>query len=165
MKTLLILRHGKAENRGKETEATDHPRVLTERGRMEAEAQGRAVARRGGAPDLIVSSDARRAYQTATLAATELAPPVPILLDPAIYHANGYLDGLLEVVRRLPDTAGCAMIVGHNPGFEDLTAALTGQAVALPTGGLACVTLPVDGWRQVREGGGTLAWVETPDVR
>jgi phosphohistidine phosphatase len=163
MKTLLILRHGKAENRGKAMEATDHPRTLTERGRLEAEAQGRAVTRRGVPLDLIVSSDARRAYQTATLAAAELAQPAPILIDPAIYHANGDLDGLLEVVRRLPGTAASAMIVGHNPGLEDLAAALTGQTVTLPTGGLACVTLPVEGWRQVREGAGTLAWVETPD--
>ena len=162
MKTLLILRHGKAENRGKETEMTDHPRVLTDRGRAEAEAQGRALTGRGVPLNLIVSSDARRAYRTATLAATELAEAVPILLDPAIYNANGYLDGLLEVVRRLPDAAACVMIVGHNPGFEDLTAALSGQTVTLPTGGLACVTFPVEGWRQVQEGGGTLAWVETP---
>jgi len=139
--------------------------VLTERGRAEAEAQGRALTKRGVPLALIVSSDARRAYQTATLAATELAQAVPILLDPTIYNANGYLDGLLEVVRRLPDTAAGVMIVGHNPGFEDLTAALTGQTVALPTGGLACVTFAVDHWRQVQEGSGTLVWVETPDVR
>src|SRR4051794_7133282 len=123
MKTLLILRHGKAESKGKETVESDHPRALTDRGRAEAEAQGRVPAWHEAIPDLIVSSDARRAYQTATLAATELPRAVPIQIDPAIYTEND-LDGLLAVVRGLPDTAANVMIVGHNPGFEDLASGL-----------------------------------------
>jgi phosphohistidine phosphatase len=164
MKTLLILRHGKAENKGKETTATDYPRTLTERGRAEAEAMGRRLAQRGVQPDVIVSSDARRAYQTATLAAAELAAATPIMLDPAIYAENGDIDALLAVVQRLPDTAACAMIVGHNPSFEDLGAAYTGQPVSLPTGGLLCVTFRADRWQQARAGAGTLAWIETPPI-
>jgi phosphohistidine phosphatase len=164
MKTLLILRHGKAENKGKDTVETDHPRALTDRGRDEATAQGEFLARRGPLPDLIVSSDARRAYQTATLAATELPEAVPLQVEPRIYSENGDLNGLLAVVHGLPDTAGCAMIVGHNPGFEDLAAALSGQPVAMPTGGLVCVTFASDGWGHVQEGTGTLAWQQAPAV-
>src|SRR6476469_2360910 len=130
MKTLLILRHGKAENKGKETVATDHPRVLTARGEAEAAAMGRRLAARGVQPDLIVSSDARRAYQTAVLAAAELPQAAPIQLDPAIYNAS--LDALLDVVRHLPDAANTILITGHNPGFEELASALTGQTLALP---------------------------------
>src|SRR5689334_12664394 len=109
MKTLLILRHGKAESKGKETVESDHPRTLTDRGRAEAEAQGQMLAKRNVIPDLIVASDARRAYQTATLAATELPRAVPIQLEPAIYTANMDLDGLLAVIQHLPATAACAM--------------------------------------------------------
>lgn len=163
MKTLLILRHGKAENKGKESVESDHPRTLTERGRAEAEAQGRMLARRNVIPDLIVASDARRAYQTATLAATELPRAVPIQLEPAIYTGND-LDGLLAVVQGLPDSAASIMIVGHNPGFEELASGLRGQPISLATGGLACVTFAADRWRQVAEGGGTLVWVEMPSV-
>ncbi len=160
MKTLLILRHGKAENRGKGTVASDHPRALTTRGRDEASEMGRRMAAQGMQPDLFVSSDARRAYQTATLAATELPAAAPIQLDPDIYDAS--LDTLLETVRRLPATADCVVVTGHNPGFEDLAAALTGQHLTLPTGALACVTFAADAWDAAREGTGTLAWLATP---
>lgn len=160
MKTLLILRHGKAENKGKETTASDHPRTLTGRGRAEASEMGRRLAARGVRPDLIVSSDARRAYQTATLAATELPEAAPIHLDPAVY--DGGLDSLLGVIQRQPDTAACVVVVGHNPGFEDLASALVGQRVALPTGGLACVTFAADAWAAAGEGSGTLAWLASP---
>jgi phosphohistidine phosphatase len=160
MKTLLILRHGKADNKGKATVETDHPRVLTARGEAEAAAMGRALAARGVQPDAIISSDARRAYQTATLAAAELPQAVPIQLDNAIYNAD--LETLLGVVRRLPDAQNCIMIVGHNPGFEELAGALTGQPLVLPTGALVCVTFAQGGWSQVAAGAGTLAWLETP---
>jgi phosphohistidine phosphatase len=160
MKTLLILRHGKAENKGKEMVASDHPRTLTGRGRAEAAEMGRRIAAQGVQPHLIVSSDARRAYQTATLAATELPEAAPILLDPDVYDAG--LDTLLAVVQRQPDTADCVVLVGHNPGFEDLASALAGQSVTLPTGGLACITFATTAWTAAREGTGTLAWLATP---
>ena len=160
MKTLLILRHAKAENRGKETVQADHPRTLTERGRAEASEAGTRLAGRGVPLDLIVSSDARRAYQTAVLAAAELPRAVPIRPEPLIYDAG--IDTLLKVVGDLPDRAGSVMVVGHNPGFESLAEALSGQACALPTGAVACVTFAVDHWSQVREGTGTLAWLDAP---
>ena len=159
MKTLLILRHAKAENKGKEMVATDHPRALTGRGRDEASEIGRRLAAQGVRPDLMVSSDARRAYQTATLAATELPEAAPIQLDPDVYNAS--LDTLLAVVRRQPDSAECVVLVGHNPGFENLASALAGQSLALPTGGLACLTFAAT-WSAVQEGTGTLAWLATP---
>jgi phosphohistidine phosphatase len=162
MKTLLILRHGKADNKGKATVETDHPRTLTARGEAEAAAMGRALAARGVQPDVIVSSDARRAYQTATLAAAELPQAAPIQLDPAIYDAA--LETLLTIVRRLPDAEGCIMIVGHNPGFEELASALTGQSLSLPTGALVSVTFAADHWSQVAASTGTLGWLETPDA-
>jgi phosphohistidine phosphatase len=160
MKTLLILRHAKAENKGKETVATDHPRALTGRGRAEASEVGRRMAAQGVRPNLMVSSDARRAYQTATLAATELPEAAPIQLDPDVYNAS--LDTLLAVVRRQPDSAECVVLVGHNPGFEDLASALTGQSLALPTGGLACLTFATAAWSAVQEGTSTLAWLAMP---
>jgi phosphohistidine phosphatase len=77
-----------------------------------------------------------------------------------VYNAG--LDTLLSVVARLPHTAECVVLVGHNPGFEDLASALTGQSLALPTGGLACLTFATDAWATVQEGTGTLAWLATP---
>ena len=73
------------------------------------------------------------------------------------------LDTLLAVVARLPDTAEGVVLVGHNPGFEALASALTGQHLALPTGGLVCVTFTAPAWAAARAGTGTLAWLASPD--
>ena len=98
-------------------------------------------------PDLIVSSPARRASQTAQKVAKAAGFKGDITFEPRIYLANP--DTLLEVVRSLPETADRALLVGHNPGFEELVAALSGGAVRLTTAALACIELPA-----------TAAWVD-----
>ena len=71
MKTLIILRHGKAEH---DTMAKDdYDRLLTERGRKNARAMGDYIANRFGKPDLILASSAKRAHETAIQAAQGLA--------------------------------------------------------------------------------------------
>jgi phosphohistidine phosphatase len=84
-------------------------------------------------------------------------------MEPQIYAAD--LDTLLAAVRRVPDEVQTAIIVGHNPGFEELAASLAGkpeQGVRLPTAGLALVEFDVDRWNSVRAGGGRLREVATP---
>ena len=94
-------------------------------------------------PDLIVSSDAVRAQLTA--AAIAAATGGQLLLDPRLYHASAVeiLDALHSSVRH--DVA-TVMIVGHNPGLEDLLAHVTGEREALPTAALARIALPIDRW-------------------
>ncbi len=85
-------------------------------------------------PGLIVTSDARRARQTAQIVAEELGLEERITLEPEIYNAE--LDTLLRILRGLPDAAECVLMVGHNPGFTALGEALTGEGEevsALPT--------------------------------
>ena len=84
-------------------------------------------------------------------------------MEPRIYAAD--LDALVAVVRRIPDEVQTAIIVGHNPGFEELAAALAGkpdQGVRLPTSGLALLELDVERWDAARAGAGRLREVATP---
>jgi phosphohistidine phosphatase len=160
MKTLLVLRHAKTQS---DAPAGDHARELTERGHRNAEAMGAYIRNRTGTPDAIITSDATRARQTAEIVATAVDFTGPLIEEPQIYAAGP--DTLLAVVRRIPDEVRSALIVGHNPVFEELAEALAGdhdEEIRLPTSGLALLEFDVERWDAVREGAGRVREVATP---
>jgi phosphohistidine phosphatase len=146
MKTLLILRHAKSSWR--EAGLTDHQRPLNARGRRDAPRMGTLVRERGLVPDLIVSSDAVRAHATARAVSKAAGYPGKIQLDNRLYLAGpAEIVGLLQT---LDDTGiGSVMIVGHNPGLEELASLLTGEPQHLPTAALVHVVLPIARWRDL----------------
>jgi phosphohistidine phosphatase len=150
IKELLILRHAKAQP---DAPDSDHLRVLTDRGRRDATTIGNHIHALVGVPDAFVTSDARRALQTAELAAAACGFERPLTIEPAIYGADAA--ALAEIVNRLPDAARCVVMVGHNPGLHDLVIALSGSDVLidhLPTAGLAHLEHEATRWRDVAEG-------------
>src|SRR6476660_4069005 len=112
MKTLLIMRHGKAEEGAPKG---DKARVLVERGEQEAGLMGRLLKKMGLKPDAVVSSEAARAHSAADLAARAAGDDGKIKLEPDIYAAG--LEELLEIVGKLPDASDRVLLVGHNPSF------------------------------------------------
>ena len=150
IKKLLILRHAKAQP---DAPAGDRLRALTDRGRRDATTIGAHLHALVEVPDAFVTSDARRALQTAELAAAACGFEQPLTIEPAIYGAEAA--ELAEIVRRLPDAAACVVIVGHNPGLHDLVDALSGGDVLidhLPTAGLAYLEHDATRWRDLAEG-------------
>ncbi|MFE4309701.1 SixA phosphatase family protein [Streptomyces sp. NPDC056891] len=112
---LLVLRHAKsAWPKG----VADQDRPLGPRGLRDAPAVGRFLAEAGGLPDLVLCSPARRARHTWELAAAELDSAVPTRHDPRLYGADG--PELLDVLHSVSDEVGTLLLVGHNPGLEDL---------------------------------------------
>jgi phosphohistidine phosphatase len=143
MKTLLVLRHAKSS--WDDSGLDDHQRPLNARGERDAPRVGRLMRDERLRPDLVVSSDALRARLTAEAAADAAKYPVTILLEPRLYHA-GAVD-ILAAVRDVSDEEfETVMIVGHNPGLEELVALLTGEPEDMPTAALARIELPIDRW-------------------
>ena len=100
-------------------------------------------------PDVIMSSDAVRARLTAEAVAEAARYAGEILLDRRLYIASP--PGILAVLRTVREAkAGTVMIVGHNPGLEELVAQLTGEQQDLPTAALAQIGLPIDRWRDLK---------------
>lgn len=160
MKTLLILRHAKTQP---DAPHGDRARELKERGHRDAAAIGVHLRSEIGPPDAIVTSDAVRARQTAEIVATQLGFGQPLSIEPRIYAAG--VDTLLDVVRELPDEANFVILVGHNPGFEELAAALSGQdgdEVRLPTAAVARLEFDLPHWHDVRPGTGNWRGIVTP---
>ena len=146
MKTLLVLRHAKSS--WDDPALDDHERPLSKRGQRDAPRMGQLVRQYGLTPDVVISSDALRARLTAEAVAEAARYPGEILLDPRLYMA-GPAD-ILSLLPRVRENAETVMIVGHNPGLEQLVEQLTGERQDLPTAALAQIGLPIDQWRDFK---------------
>jgi phosphohistidine phosphatase len=159
MKTLMVLRHAKSS--WDEPGLDDHARPLNDRGERDAPRMGRLVRDRDLLPDLILSSDAVRARLTAEAVAAAAGFDGTIQLEPSLYLASAA--GILEVLSSIDEDAGRVMIVGHNPGLEELVARLTRGPESLPTASLALITLRIDRWADLTtKTRGTLAGLWRP---
>lgn len=158
MKTLYLLRHAKSN--WKEPGLQDFDRPLNERGREAAPLVGRLIRKRKLRVDLLLSSPAARARQTADLVKESAGLSADLLNDERIYEADAV--ALLEVVTQAAESADTLMLVGHNPGMEELLTLLTGEEQHMPTAALACVALDVDQWGKARAGTGRLEWLVRP---
>lgn len=136
-RTLILLRHAKSDWSGGEA---DIARPLARRGRRQAPEVGRWLASSHHRVALAVVSPAHRATSTWSLVAAELDAPPPTRIDDRVYAASA--GELLDVVQGLPDDLTTVVLVGHNPGIEDLVSLLTGESVDLPTSAVAVVSVP-----------------------
>jgi phosphohistidine phosphatase len=125
MHQLFLLRHAKAE--AQPLGGSDHERKLSEAGRQAATLIGQAMRRAGLAPDVVLVSSATRTQQT--FEALEAAgvwdewPNTDTL--PALYMAGAAQ--LRDMLRDLPETVRSAMVIGHNPGLQELAVSLAGR--------------------------------------
>ncbi|HLG17986.1 MAG TPA: histidine phosphatase family protein [Blastocatellia bacterium] len=158
MKTLLLLRHAKSS--WDDPAIGDFDRPLAPRGVRDAPRIGKALKKRGPLPDLIISSPAARATQTIQAVVKSAGLEAEVQFDARIYAAS--CAELMRVIRQIPNSISCAMIVGHNPTFEDVVSRLAGSAHAMPTAALACIELRADRWDDIEDGEGKLVWLLTP---
>jgi len=137
-RTLVVLRHGKSDWSGGEP---DLDRPLADRGRRQVPRAGRWLAARLPGIDLVVVSPAARARATWELVAAELDESPEVIVDDRLYAASG--DSLVRLVRSWPDELHRVVLVGHNPGLEDLVETFAQRWVPMPTSALA--VLEIDG--------------------
>lgn len=143
--TLILFRHAKSDW---STGEDDFDRPLNPRGHRQAPEAGRWLADNIDAIDLAIVSPANRARTTWELASAELSQLPQTLIDDRLYGAS--VTGLLTIVRELPEDARTAVLVGHNPGFEDLASFLTNTSVSMPTSAIAVLESDVP-WASASE--------------
>ena len=151
---LTIIRHAKSD--WSDLSLADIDRPLNARGRRDAPMMGQRLRERGDAPDLILSSPAARARATAEVLATALGYPLGELqVEKTIYAAP--LSALVDVIRSCPHQVVHAMMVGHNPGSEDLVQWLIGEPMAkFVTCAVADLSLDAASWQALGPGTATL---------
>jgi phosphohistidine phosphatase len=162
-----VLRHAKAAPQGPD----DHSRPLSARGTRQAADVGRYLAGAPVAgvpvPELVLSSSARRALQTAKLVMAEMSSPVELMVERRLYDADA--DDVADVLREL-GAAPSVLVVGHNPTLHDFALLLVDPQDAgrarleegFPTAALAVVAVPAPSWARLSLGTGTLLDLRTP---
>ena len=158
MKRLFLLRHAKSS--WDDPRLADFDRPLNERGRRAAPVVGRFMREQNVQPDLVLCSPAERARQTAALIAEAASLSAPVRFDERIYDATAAR--LFEVVSQAEEGAGELLLVGHNPGMEELLELLTGEARRMPTAALARIHLDADEWARLGARSGRLEWHVKP---
>jgi phosphohistidine phosphatase len=175
MKRLFLLRHAKTEPHGPSFE--DRARELLPRGRDDVPLVGRYMKSHGYRPDLILCSTATRTVQTLDLLQPLLTGHPETNYVDVLYLAEP--DNLLAQIAAAPDNAKGLMLVGHNPGMEQLATDLSGAPVKrkvqdkmelmeekFPTCALAVLDFNVKHWRDVEAKSGLLVdFVRPKDLR
>ena len=158
--TLYLLRHAKSS--WKDDSMSDFERPLKGRGRDAAKLVGKRLAAETPPPGLIVCSPAARTRETLEIVLKHSGLQVDQRFDERIYEAS--LRDLLRVVSEIPDGVAVAMLIGHNPGFEELLAYLTGQSRRMPTATLAKIRLEVESWKDVKSEGSLELFITPKDL-
>jgi len=160
MKSLIITRHAKSS--WDSGVSSDFKRPLNKRGKNDAPMMADRLRTRGPKPELILSSTATRAIDTAQL----LMPVLEIstqhmLTTDSIYEAPRV--ALEKAIGGLPDSCSVAMLVGHNPGVSSLCSFLDSRAsLQMPTCAMACFELNIEQWAETYQDCATLVWYDYP---
>lgn len=116
---------------------------------------GRLLRELDQVPDLIISSSARRALDTAESVADQCRYKGKVQPSDELYAAPA--GAYIQVLNAVENPCERVLVVGHNPGIEELLEKLTEKAEALPTASIAQVALPIQTWQELTiETGGQL---------
>jgi phosphohistidine phosphatase len=161
---LLLLRHAKSDW---SKNADDHDRALTPRGRKATPEMARYMRKNHYVPDVVLCSTAQRTRETLDLLLAGWKTKPDIRYEPALYLADWPV--LLANLKQAPASASPLLLVGHNPGMEQLATALAAQPTTdperarlrrltqkFPTAALAVFDFDIDSWRDLKARGGQL---------
>lgn len=156
MKTIILLRHAKSS--WGEASVEDFDRSLNPRGERAASLVGQFLRHEGLHPDIVLCSAARRTRETLVRVQGAFGEDVPALIERDLYLAS--TTTLLDRLRRLSDDADRVLVIGHNPGLEDLAATLIEPqgtpleeklAMKYPTAGLAVLSADIGRWHDLKK--------------
>lgn len=128
MKTLALFRHAKSD--WSDARARDFDRPLNARGQRGAEAMGRHIRESGQRFDRIIASPAVRVAETIEVASRAWCRSFPIEWDRRIYLASSAT--LIDLIREVDGDPATLLMIGHNPGLEDLIFDLVPEGSSSP---------------------------------
>jgi phosphohistidine phosphatase len=170
MKTLLVLRHAAAQSDG--SAPTDFDRRLEPSGLQDAVAVGAMMAADHCGFDAIIASPAVRAVETIAGIGQGARRAVEPIYDPRAYNASPWT--WLEIIREADDRFGRILLVGHNPGLQQLLLHLAEAdgdgrdedvARSFPAAALAELCLDIDHWRDIGPRSGRIVRFVRPGDR
>ncbi len=156
MKRIVNVRHAKAVPYGYDE---DYSRDLTERGENDAGKISQHLKEQGIIPDLMVSSPATRAWQTAMIFAGNLDYPDDKVLSERKLYMHYTTGEYVGFVKSLPDSASTVFIFSHNPGIEYYTQRIARNFDGdMPTCSTVGIDFEVDSWKDIESRSGNVAF-------
>src|SRR5262249_36255902 len=161
MRRLLLLRHAKSS--WSDPGTSDHERPLSRRGQEAAPRVGAYLNRHKLTPDSVLCSTALRTRETWELVAGELASTPPMSYVERLYDAAPR--AILDVLRHAEPGTKSLLVVGHNPGLQEVATSLIASGdlddrerlrEKLPTGGLVVIDFPISDWSKLHARSGRL---------
>ena len=140
--------------------ATDHQRPLNKRGRRAAPRVGARLRDLGWIPDLVIASDSERTRETWQRMQVEFPDSIAEYFTSAFYH--GGLTDIASSCSTLPEDISTLLVLGHNPGWEDAVAGLSGQWVRMTTANAALLESDAEDWAEAMEASWVLVEVLRP---
>lgn len=159
MKTLLIMRH--ANSSWSYPDLSDFDRPLSKQGLQTAPFMGNIIYDDSLKPDLIISSSAKRAKQTAVLIKSVAEVKAEIEFSDKIYEASPTT--LLLVISKVKDKNTKILLIGHNPGIEDFIRILTGKHQHMSSASIVKISLDIESWVDITNGCGCLEMIMCPE--
>ena len=169
MKTVTLFRHAKSGQK-ENPDIVDFDRPLAKRGVKAAPLMGKVLRIAKIEPDLILCSPSKRTRETLSLAAPRAWACEPeVRFDERLYHASAQT--LFRLLRELPGDTAHAMILGHNPGLQELAIALTPPGYLareefkekLPTASIVSFLFDTERWQSLKPATGELQLFMTPN--
>ncbi|PLX01414.1 MAG: histidine phosphatase family protein [Marinilabiliales bacterium] len=146
-KSVIIMRHAKSS--WEDSSAGDHERGLMDKGIMRTKKVAEFMIVNNINPQLILSSTAKRAVETAKIIADSISyEREKIVLSKKLYLS--YTDDVFDELFEVDNNINSVMVFGHNPCFTDLVNMfLKKQIDNLPTSGMAVIEFKTDKWKEI----------------
>jgi len=160
MKNLILVRHAKSS--WDNPEWTDFDRPLNKRGLRDAPFMAQLLSKKDVIPDLIISSRAKRAMETAQFFCEAFNyDKDKLILDLGIYERGSKY--IINLLSKLDDSVNTAILVGHNPDITSMATYFSGEFFDnVPTCGIISVKFNFDSWTNISTKNGELLFSEFP---
>jgi len=160
MRRLYLIRHAKSS--WKNPGLADRDRPLNKRGKRDAPFMGTRLKKYNVKPDVIISSPAKRALDTAKIISKEINFPIAKIVTNESIYAADFSDLLLEI-QIIDDAFDQVMIFGHNPELTELAEYLTNYQIDnMPTCSIFCIDFDINSWKEVSKGKGIFGFFDYP---
>ena len=159
MKSVICFRHGKSD--WSASYKSDHDRPISKRGIKASIRMGKYLSRINQKPDLVISSTALRAKNTAKIAIKSGKWGSKLILEERIYE--GSVQILVDIMRQQNNEYSNICIVGHEPTFSNLIEKCDNFSLPkFPTAAMARIDFDIVKWRNINLELGSLIWIKKP---
>ena len=158
MRSIIIFRHGKSD--WDAIYDRDHDRPLSKRGLKASKKMGQYLNKIHQIPEIVISSSAIRAKNTAKLALEHGNWSSKLVIETKIY--GGTSEALLRIVYSIEDKYQSICIVGHEPTCSSFISLCTYHSQRFTTASMARINFKINSWREIEFGKGILEWIKSP---